>query len=155
MISNRCFIMTFTTARKQRPQDWHKYDFNFFFSSYMQRLFSFITFLPYPLPTCYTSFHQRIMKSRERSDKKQFYLMILWNVTERGLCYLFVANHFVWRKENSIHSYSIIQWPWQYLQNILSSKKTLLFCITKCRWSLYMHKYSINVLYLFVSRLAM
>lgn len=61
----------------------------------------------------------------------------------------------MWLKESSIHNHSVIQWPWKYLKNTLPFWSTFLFCITKCSSCLYTHKYSINILYLFLSRQAM
>lgn len=78
----------------------------------------------------------------------------MWNVIQIRPCYCSVAHSCIWLKESSIHNYSVIQWPWKYLKNTLSSWSTFLFCIIKCSISLYTHKYSINVLYLFLSRQA-
>lgn len=92
---------------------------------------------------------------QEKGNKKGQCLKILWNAIQIGSCYCSVAHSCMWLKEISIHNHSVAQWPWKYLKNTLSSWSTFLFCITKCSRSLYTHKYSINVLYLFLSRQAM
>lgn len=115
-------------------------------------------FLPhlYPTPVYYISYQWRKKwGDRKRVIKKEINLKILWNVIQIRPCYCSLPHSCMWLKESSIHNYSVIQWPWKYLKNTLSSWSTFLFCITKCSRSLYTHKYSINVLYLFLSRQAM